>query len=120
MLEREFMKKWVEQRLAAEKKAGFAGGYWLRIPDSADGIKPFDGVFWLANGCAIAIEFKVWRYAGPFDGSTVEPHQMRALLEFQKGENRAAWIVVYYERTKKVRKFYPSQKALVKKLMEKK
>lgn len=102
MLERKFMARWTRDRLAKNQ-----GEYWLRIPDSAEGTKPFDGVLWLDNGCAIAIEFKVWRLKRPFDYSCVKLHQMRELLRFQEGESRVSWVVVYYERSKKVRVFYP-------------
>lgn len=118
MLEREFMNNWVKSALE-----GNPNRYWLRIPDSASGIKPFDGVLWLADGRSLAIEFKVWRSGKKFDYSTVEPHQMRALLEFQlKGDPmaqrpaREAKIIVLFERTGKVKMYPPSQKILDKML----
>jgi len=116
MLEREFMKKWVEKTLSVNKnRHKNQQRYWLRIPDSASGIKPFDGLLFLTDGRAIAIEFKVWRLARKFDYSTVEPHQMKALLDF-RGEHRDALIVVYFERTKETREYHPNRAALMRML----
>lgn len=110
------MTRWVEDSLSVNKnRHANQQRYWLRIPDSASGIKPFDGILWLRDGRSIAIEFKIWRLKRPFDYSTVEAHQMRALLEF-RGERRESWIVVYFESTKKVKVFHPSKAALKRKL----
>lgn len=114
MLEREFMAKWVKECLRVNR--GRKDGrkrYWLRIPDSADGIKPFDGILWLSDGRSIAIEFKVWRYKQKFDYSSVRAHQMKALLEFRSKEaKRDAWIVVYFEHDETTKIFYPSKTVL--------
>ena len=120
MLEREFMKKWVEDALRVNKsRADGTRRYWLRIPDSAEGIKPFDGILWLCDGRSIAIEFKVWRYKQKFDHSSVETHQMKALLEFRsKVAKREAWIVVYHELTGKTKIYYPSKVILERKLKD--
>lgn len=123
MLERDFMDKWVNRTLAENPLR-----YWIRLVDSASGIKPFDGILWLADGRTLALEFKIWRFARKkFDYSSVEPHQMRALLEFQlKGDPmaqrpaRESWIVVHYEHTEKTKMFPPSQKILDKMLRRKK
>jgi hypothetical protein len=112
MLEREFMAKWVKETLKANKRR-----YWLRIPDSAEGIKPFDGILWLSDGRSIAIEFKVWRYKQKFNYSNVRTHQMKALLDFRSKEGkREAWIIVYFEHTDKTKIFHPS-KALLEKML---
>ena len=82
MHEREFMKKWVRERLKLRKT-----DYWLRLSDSAEGTKPFDGILITRRDnetLPIAIEFKVWRAKGDFDFSTVEPHQMRELLAWER------------------------------------
>jgi Holliday junction resolvase len=114
MLEREFMKKWVEDALRVNRgRADAKRRYWLRIPDSAEGIKPFDGILWLNDGRSIAIEFKVWRYKQKFNYSTVETHQMKALLDFRSKEaKREAWIVVYHELTGKTKIYHPSKTIL--------
>ncbi len=114
MLEREFMKKWVEDSLRVNKgRSDERKRYWLRIPDSADGIKPFDGILWLSDGRSIAIEFKVWRFKTEFDYSSVRTHQMKALLEFRSKEaKREAWIVVYFEHTEKTKIYHPSKRIL--------
>lgn len=111
-LEREIADKWCREWIAAHPK-----DYWLRIADSADGIKPFDGVLFmhdeLREGVAVAIEFKVWRLKRKkFDYSTVEPHQMRELLRFRDGKSRSAVILVYYEYEKEWRRYPPSAKKL--------
>lgn len=120
MLEREFMKDWVEKTLSVNKnRHKNQQRYWLRIPDSASGIKPFDGLLFLTDGRVIAIEFKVWRLKKKFDYSTVEPHQMKALLDFC-GEHRSSLIVVYFERTKKTKEYRPNRAALMRMLRGKK
>lgn len=112
-LEREIADKWCREWIAAHPK-----DYWLRISDSADGIKPFDGVLFMDMGgmddhLALAIEFKVWRLKRKkFDYSTVEPHQMRELLRFRDGKGRTSVILVYYEHEKRWARFQPSAKKL--------
>jgi len=114
------MRHWVEKTLAVNKlRAASRKRYWLRISDSASGIKPFDGILFLSDGRSIAVEFKVWRLKRPFDYSTVETHQMKALLEFQ-GQDRESWIVVYHESTEKILTFHPSKTILKKMLRGKK
>jgi Holliday junction resolvase len=108
-LERDIADKWVRAWLAEHKH-----DYWLRIPDSAEGIKPFDGVLFMEMGrgvhAALAIEFKVWRKKRvKFDYSTVEPHQMRELLLFARGEGRRSLILVYYEHQQKWVRYAPSE-----------
>ncbi len=114
------MKKWVEDCLRVNK--GRSDGrkrYWLRIPDSADGIKPFDGILWLCDGRSIAIEFKVWRHKTEFDYSTVQAHQMKALLDFRSKEaKREAWIVVYVEHSEKTKIYHPKKSILEKMLRD--
>jgi hypothetical protein len=107
MLEREVMKKWIAARAKTHPR-----DYWLRIPDSSDGIKPFDGILFCETGTSFAIEFKVWRKKKPFDYSTVEPHQMRELLRFEQGKDRIGLIVVFNAHTKKTEKYRPSRKVL--------
>ena len=108
------MAQWVKETLKANKRR-----YWLRIPDSAEGIKPFDGILWLSDGRSIAIEFKVWRYKQKFDYSNVRAHQMKALLDFRSKEgNREAWIIVYFEHDGKTKIFHPSKTLLEKMLKD--
>ncbi len=111
MREQEFMKEWVEDHLRQHPK-----DYWLRIPDTGDGIKPFDGVL-VCKGTPVAIEFKVWRKVMRFDYSSVKAHQLRELLAWEKAKGRSR-IVVLHQKTGKVELFVPKQ-ALLRKLLEK-
>jgi penicillin-binding protein-related factor A (putative recombinase) len=113
MHERDFMKKWVEDHLKDHPK-----DYWMRLPDSAEGTKPFDGVL-LCGGKPIAIEFKVWRQKGKFSFSVVEPHQLRELLVWEKAGG-VAWVLVLHERTGDVKVYYPKRKVLKALLKDKK
>lgn len=112
------MRRWVEDHLKAHKR-----DYWFRIPDSSEGTKPFDGILMCSdpyNGkrcLPIAIEFKVWRKKADFDFSTVESHQLRELLLWEKAGGEA-WILVLMERTGKELVFYPRRKVLEKLLRE--
>ena len=99
------MQKWL-----ADHKKDHPNDYWLRLPDSASGTKPFDGML-LCMGTPIAIEFKVWRQKGPFSFDVVETHQLRELLEWVKGGG-VSWVLVLHEKTKNVKVYYPSRKIL--------
>lgn len=114
MLERDWSRTWIAGHLKKHPK-----DFWLRIPDDAGGIKPFDGVLLCScaapsergRGVPIAIEFKVWREKGHFKWSCVRPHQLRGLLGWTKAGGEA-WVLVYFERTKKTLVFYPTEKLL--------
>ena len=119
MHEREFMARWIKARLKTNKR-----DYWYRIPDAAEGTKPFDGILLTRvqvdrgfpfHTMPIAIEFKVWRKKRRFDYSTVEPHQLRELLAWKRAGG-IAWIVVFFEHDENSGVFVPEQKDLRKAL----
>jgi len=105
MRERDFMKKWVKQHI--EKHLN---DYWLRLPDTAAGTKPFDGVM-ICLSRPVAIEFKVWRKRKPYDFSNVEAHQMRELLLWQKAGGQAR-IVVHHKCDGETRIYKPRESML--------
>jgi len=102
--ERDVMNDWVESH---HKK--HPHDYWLRVPDTASGTKPFDGVLYCSVAKkVVAIEFKVWRESGPFKWSCVRAHQLRELLLWKRAGG-TAWVLVYHERTGKWTVYEPTR-----------
>lgn len=105
MLERRFMNQWI-----ADHMRQHPNDRWIRIPDTSEGVKPFDGIL-LCKGRPVALEFKVWRKRKPFDMSSVEPHQLRELLLWEKGGGIAKFVVLH-EQGNEVRLYRPTKQAL--------
>jgi len=104
VLERDISAEWTAAHLKKHPK-----DYWLRIPDTASGTKPFDGVLYCeASRKVVAIEFKVWREKGPFKWSFVRSHQLRELLLWKRAGG-IGWILVFHERTRKWSVYEPTK-----------
>jgi Holliday junction resolvase len=111
VVEREIAQEWVDAHVKKHTK-----DYWLRIPDTASGTKPFDGVLYCEHARkVVAIEFKVWREKGPFKWSCVRPHQLRELLLWKRAGGMA-WVLVYHERTGKWTVYEPTRERLARAL----
>lgn len=107
VLERGIAAEWAAAHLKRHQK-----DYWLRIPDTASGTKPFDGVLYCeASKRVAAIEFKVWREKGPFKWSSVRSHQLRELLLWKRAGG-LAWVLVYHERARKWTVYEPTREKL--------
>ena len=108
VLEREVASAWAKAHLLKHPK-----DYWLRIPDTGSGTKPFDGILYcFVAKKAVAIEFKVWRAGTPFDWRCVTAHQLRELLKWKKAGG-TAWVLVFHVLTGKWSVYEPTREKLM-------
>jgi hypothetical protein len=90
--ERDFMKKWVVERLAR-----FPDDYWLRLQDGMFGnFRPADGILF-HEAIAWMLEFKLERRKGfKFSLDELPAHQKMEMEKFSNGGSRRAAAVVYH------------------------